>query len=279
MGCNGSSKVPRWPASGCWWSRTPARRAVRPRPPSRRSGRQVGPWWASRRWWTGRPAPREAIEAAGVPYRSLLGLADLGLAWPTARDQSPLSRGLVVAHRLARQELLEVRQRRSLAMPGSSNSHARQSRDHVRARGDRGGQLLDAQQRGDDRLADDVGIQLQAQVAFLGGPHGLVVDHRRPVRVGVRADGAELSECAGQLAPDACQLVLGDHAEHDERAVDHVLQRRRRRLGDVPECADNPVGGLFDDGRRERFPGVEVVVQRTLVISARSMISPRPVDA
>ena len=80
MACNVLSRDPRSPVSGCWWSRTPARtggsaltavRAVRDA-----GGEVLGVATVVDR----DTGAAEAIEADGLPYRSVLGLADLGLS-------------------------------------------------------------------------------------------------------------------------------------------------------------------------------------------------------
>ena len=60
-----------------------------------------------------------------------------------------------------------------------------------------------------------------------------------------------------------CAKSHGEQIRGDERAVQDVLQRRRKRVRHGAQFGDHQGGAVLDDGRSQRFHRVEVVVEGT----------------
>jgi len=75
----------------------------------------------------------------------------------------------------------------------------------------------------------------------------------------VRSPSAGLRKDPQQYRSHARQLVGVRQFRNDQDTVDHALPRGRGRATDALERLKH-AEGLVDDGHRERFVGVEVVV-------------------
>src|SRR6476469_6004238 len=98
-----------------------------------------------------------------------------------------------------------------------------------------------------------------------------------PDSVVERARLAGLREDPQRYRSRARQLVGVRQFRNDQDTVDHALQRGRERATDALERLQQDAEGLVNDGHRQRFVGVEVVVQSPFGHPARSTMSPRPV--
>jgi len=77
----------------------------------------------------------------------------------------------------------------------------------------------------------------------------------------VRSPSAGLRKDPQQYRSHARQLVGVRQFRNDQDTVDHALQRGRGRATDALERLQQDAGGLVNDGHRERFLGVEVMVK------------------
>jgi hypothetical protein len=77
----------------------------------------------------------------------------------------------------------------------------------------------------------------------------------------VRSPSAGLRKDPQQYRSHARQLVGVRQFRNDQDTVDHALQRGRGRATDALERLQQDAEGLVNDGHRQRFVGVEVVVQ------------------